>query len=158
MTRKKIDLALATPEWLKEKLGHRHDWYLGGVLAREDGPDKEEALHKERLKWFLGDALNITVDQIGNATARWGVDFTTSSSFAAKDLNRLMNSEIHLEGKVFVFDSLDAAGHMEGDTYMGEYNEYPVHRIEVRYRSKVERSTNYAANQRAGTPICKSRL
>ena len=140
MTRKKIDLGLATDEWLIEHFGDRLPFSFREIAGwKEDGEHqfrhKRDRLTAERQRHYLSAALELSVDHV-SASTNLGISFQTGDTLDAKDLNRLMNSEIHLDGKVMVFESIDAAGHMEGDSYMGEWNEYAVHRIEVRYRAK----------------------
>jgi hypothetical protein len=131
MTRKAINLDLATREWMDEKYSKRPMNPLDRLLSQEPSEWREKEIQREIARWFLMDKLDIGIDRMGE-----GVSFTTNETFDRKSLNRLMNCEIAFQGATYVFGRLEADGYMSGDTYMGEYSEIPVHRIEVSFTKK----------------------
>ncbi len=132
MTRKRIDLNLATMEWLAGTT------YRDRAFERDIEryhPDRQPEERTKRLRsMYLSAALDhMTVSRVSVERFHPKITFTTGS-LNAKDLNRLMNSEIHLDGSVYVFEDLSPTGHEEGDIYMGEHTSYAVHEIKVDFR------------------------
>lgn len=138
MTRKKINLDLATEAWMLAEFGGRLSYDLRRMKEWDDSDHKTKAITREIQRSYLACALDIGIDQMTESSEAWGIKFETHASLNAKELHRLMNAEIHLNGAVFVFDDLCPEGHMEGDSYMGEATEYAVHRIGVSYRNAAK--------------------
>lgn len=132
MTRKRIDLDLATMEWLAGTI-YRDRAFERDITRYH--PDRQPEERTKRLRsMYLSAALgDISVSRVSVETFHPKITFTTRS-LNAKDLNRLMNSEIHLDGKTYVFSELSPTGHEEGDIYWGEHTSYAVHEIEVEFR------------------------
>lgn len=130
MTHKKIDLSEATEEWAKATLGRYYE-----SAASRYPTDEQRTIFTQRA--FLSEKLGLyDIDLLWVEPLHGKITMQTGSSFDAKALNRLMNSEIHHDDKVFAFESMSPNGHMTGDTYCGEYSEYPAHRIEIIFRAE----------------------
>ena len=134
MTHKKIDLALATVEWAQEQSFFKY--FDSRFRHFQSGAQKDKVINNAITSYYLADALDVSVDNISLDIHYNVLTIKLDGSLNAKALNRLMNAEIHVEGKVMVFNSLGSSVKTEGDSYMGEYNESHYGRLEAEYRTE----------------------
>lgn len=130
MARKKINLAEATEEWAKATLGQ---YYERAASRFRTDTHRKSFIQRQFLEEELG--LN-DIDLLWVEPQYGTIKMHTGGSLDADALRILINSEIHCEDKVFVFDRMYPDGHMGGDTCYGEYIERPEHRIKITFREK----------------------
>lgn len=137
MTRRKIDLSLATIEWAQDQKPKDYRHILSMISHWEPSPRKDERIADEVIVLFLRDALDVRVKNASIEPRHDTIRIEMRGSLDAKELHRLMNSEIHVDGKIMVFDDLDSDTKTESDCYMGEWNETHYAVIKAIYRTKA---------------------
>ena len=136
--RKKIDLDIATEDWMKARFPtpERYEAHIRRFSAFS-AEGREAQMDRDRKRALLADELDLYTDMHAPLYMQSGrITIYATGSFDAKGLNRLMNREIVWEGRTYTFANMRADAVMTGDTYMGEYNESATARMEIVYEKE----------------------
>lgn len=138
MTKKVLDLAVATEEWMRARFKRpdgifSYDSHISHRLGgRQDHPERESILAADRISTLLADELDLdSVERL--YLERGNITIYAGRSLDAKNLNRLMNTELHHNGAVYRFIRIGLKADMESDRYMGEITEFPRALFEIEY-------------------------
>ncbi len=135
MTRKKIELDLATEYWLKAHLGDKH--FLQMVRHYDAWEPKDRApvvLGLARCE-FLSEALGgISVERF--VTSWQDFELQVRGDLDAKALNRLMNCEIHFGPHIYMFSRIKGDTFSESSSYYGEWTDSTYGCMSVTYSPK----------------------
>ncbi len=116
MTRMKIDLNLATEEWIaNERYASRRFESHKRQIESWSERSKNESLERHILTAYLSKAIGHSIEWA--TIGKQYVSIRLNGSFTARDLSRLINTEIVRDGNSMVFQSLSSeseAGEPEG--------------------------------------------